>query len=93
MPRRREGDENNILRSFRELRGLTQQEASEIVGISRTLWSAWEGKNRPMSLAHLNRIRTALQLEDVHILSLLRWWEEACFEENLPNDQTIPVEI
>jgi transcriptional regulator with XRE-family HTH domain len=81
MPRKRENDTNNLLRSYRALRGKTQQEAAEAVGVSRTLWSAWEGRSRPMSLAHLNKIKEVLALESDQVSELVDWWGMSCFDE------------
>jgi transcriptional regulator with XRE-family HTH domain len=83
MPRKREGDNNNLLRSFRALRNKTQQEVADAVGVSRTLWSAWEGRTRPMSIAHLNKIKEVLELTGEQILELIEWWELSCFDESV----------
>ena len=79
MPKHRADDDENMLKHFRNYVGLTQEEAALKVGVSRTLWSAWEGRNRPMTVAQLNAVVTALGLDDEATLDLIRWWGDACF--------------
>ncbi len=86
MPRQRTGDDNNVLRAFRTLRNLTQEEAAKRMGVSRTLWSAWEGRSRPMTLAHLNKAQEILRLSEDQILEIIDWWGFSCFEE-LPSSE------
>lgn len=78
MPRVRPDDNNNVLREFREAVSLTQQKAADAVGVSRTTWSAWELRERPMSVAHLNRIKQVLKMDDSNTRVLREWWGDAC---------------
>ena len=78
MPRHRADDENNALRTFRVAAGFTQDSAAATVGVSRSTWSSWELKERPLGVAHLNRIRYAFKLTDEDTLSIIRWWGDAC---------------
>ena len=93
MPKKREDDKNNLLRSFRALRNLTQQESAKKTGISRTLWSAWEGKTRPINIAHLNQIQAVLDLSDDQVTALRKWWGDACFDEEEVLQEGNDVEI
>jgi transcriptional regulator with XRE-family HTH domain len=65
---------------FRELRkafGLTQHQASYHTGVPRSLWLAWERRERPISVDQLKRVREAFGLERPEIRWVLDWWKEA----------------
>lgn len=78
MPRHRADDDNNALRTFRLSSGFTQEEAAKALGVSRSTWSSWELKERPLGVAHLNRLQHALKLEDDQIALIRKWWGDAC---------------
>lgn len=78
MPRSRDNDDNNALRTFRVAAGHTQDSAADALGVSRSTWSSWELKERPMSVAHLNRIKLALKLTDEEAENIRKWWGDAC---------------
>lgn len=99
MPRKRENDEDNLLRNFRSLSDFTQEQAAEAVGVSRSLWSAWEGRARPMTVAQLNKIQVALNLQDDQINELRIWWgteemvvAESVLEAMPVSDEPLPPE-
>jgi transcriptional regulator with XRE-family HTH domain len=68
-----QGDHDNLLRSYRALRGKSQAEAARECGVSRTLWSAWEGKVRSMSIQQLKTIKRTLCLSDLQFSDLRAW--------------------
>ncbi len=74
MPRHRKNDENNVLRLLRSKAGLTQVKAAKAVGVARTTWSSWELRERPMSVAYLNRVHHELSLTDEETRILREWW-------------------
>lgn len=88
MPRKRENDDDNLLRNYRELKHFTQEQAADAVGVSRSLWSAWEGRARPMTVVQINQIQSALGLSDEQITELRLWWGmgEEGSENDLPAD-------
>ena len=68
---------DNALRVIRRRKGLTQQQAAKLVGMSRSLWSALECKQRPLTVALLNKIQVAFGLSDDELLYLRRWWADS----------------
>jgi transcriptional regulator with XRE-family HTH domain len=87
VPKHRPDDNENMLKHFRSLLGLTQEEAASKIGVSRTLWSAWESRNRPMTIAQLNAMQRALSLADEDIEDIRRWWGEHCL---VVADEVVP---
>jgi len=69
--------DKNAMRTLRRRRKLTQAAASKKVGISRSLWSALENKQRPLTVAQLNRIQVALRLSDDEVTYVRTWWGDA----------------
>lgn len=70
--------ESNELCELRaSLGGLTQRAIAEKVGISRSLWSALENRQRPLSVALLNRMQNRLDLPDTRIEKIRLWWGES----------------
>jgi transcriptional regulator with XRE-family HTH domain len=78
MPKQRPGDENNVLRSIRQKRNLTQKQAAERCNYSRNAWSAWELRVRPLTVAQLNRIELALSLTEKENKAIRKWWGDHC---------------
>lgn len=72
-------DENNALRDTRMGMGLTQAQIAKIIGISRSLWSALENKQRPLSVALLNRMQERLKLTEDQVKAIRLWWGESHF--------------
>jgi transcriptional regulator with XRE-family HTH domain len=70
-------DEFNALKRIRKMRGLSQAKAASKTGMSRSLWSALELKQRPMSVAILNKIQVALELSDNETKYIRTWWGDA----------------
>lgn len=62
------------LKELRRSRGLSQREAAERIGVSRTLWSALEMKNRPLQVTLLNCIQDRFDLSDEDTDRIRRWW-------------------
>jgi transcriptional regulator with XRE-family HTH domain len=91
MPRKRDNDDYNLLRNFRDLLGWTQEQAGEAVSVSRSLWSAWEGRARPMTVAQLNKIQAAMELSDDQTNEIRIWWgTEEVTEDMLPSEDPEP---
>lgn len=80
-------ESDNALRNARG--GLTQTAAAKLAGVSRSLWSFWECRKRPMSLAQLNRIAIALDLDDKVINGIRTWWG---FHDGEP-ETGLPVDL
>jgi len=57
-------DPKRPLRDLRRRMVMSQTQAAERVGVSRSLWGAWEAQRRRISLAHMQAIRRGFQLED-----------------------------
>ncbi len=76
MPRHRTGDDKNALRELRERAEMTQDAAAKAVGVSRSTWSFWELRERPISVTHLNEIQVALGLSDEQVTRLRMWWKD-----------------
>jgi transcriptional regulator with XRE-family HTH domain len=74
MPKRRAGDDNNALRDIRESKDLTQDQTATLVGVSRSTWSAWECRERPINISQLNRIQLALDIPDKDVDLIRKWW-------------------
>lgn len=77
MPKRQQNKKTRLdrLNALKAARGsLTQTAASRLTGVSRSLWSFWECKKRPMSLAQLNRVAVALDLDDREAEAIREWW-------------------
>lgn len=68
---------SNALIQIRKTRSLTQAQAAELAKMGRSLWSAFETKKRPLSVALLNRIQIGLNLSDEEVMYILRWWGDA----------------
>jgi transcriptional regulator with XRE-family HTH domain len=67
----------NELRAVRKRMKLTQAQIAERVEISRSLWSALENRQRPLTVALLNRMATRLELSDADVKSIREWWGES----------------
>jgi transcriptional regulator with XRE-family HTH domain len=76
MPKARDNSKNE-LKKLRDLFGLTQAQTAERLQISRSLWSALENQQRPLTVALLNRIATTFELSDEDINRIRVWWGEA----------------
>lgn len=74
MPRRRKNDQDNALRAIRETHKLSQADASQRVGVSRTMWSSWECRTRQLTLTQLGRIQETLKLSEDEVDSIRKWW-------------------
>ena len=70
-------DEDNALRDIRTVLGLTQAQIAERIRISRSLWSALENRQRPLTVALLNRMQDRLELTDEQVLVIRGWWGES----------------
>lgn len=70
-------DLSNALKQIRKRKGLSQAKAAKATGMSRSLWSALELKQRPMTVAVLNRIQVALELSDSETRYIRVWWADA----------------
>lgn len=79
MPHRdpTEETDKNAMRTLREKRKLTQAQAARKVDVSRSLWSALENKQRPLTVAFLNRMQVAFRLSDDEVTYLRTWWGDA----------------
>ncbi|MEV4471244.1 helix-turn-helix transcriptional regulator [Nonomuraea sp. NPDC049504] len=70
QPERQPGNGRPGLVRARERRGLTQEEAAELVGVSVTTWSRWERAEQSMRPAYRMRIARAWQ---VPVEEVERW--------------------
>jgi len=70
-------NDNNALHEVRKAMGLTQREIALKVGISRSLWSALENRQRPLTVALLNRMQDKLGLTDEQVEKIRLWWGES----------------
>lgn len=70
-------DLDNALRVIRVRKGYTQRTAAEMAGMSRSLWSALERKQRPLTVALLSKIQVAWDLTDEEALYVSRWWGDS----------------
>lgn len=77
----------NAMNTIRTRRGLTQAKAAALVGMSRSLWSALENKQRPLTVATLNRIELALECSEDEVLYLRRWWGDAHSNLEAPTEE------
>jgi len=67
-------DKNNKLRDARKARDLTQAQAAELVGISRSKWSFLECRERPLTVPLLNLIKERLELSNEEVDQIIEWW-------------------
>jgi len=71
--------QDSVLRNLRETFvhdgkvGISQQKAADLCDVSRQTWAAWEAKTRPINLEQLNDIVTALGLDEVKVIEVVRW--------------------
>lgn len=72
MPKRHP-DTPSVLRDVRKTRKLSQQQAADLIGVSRTLWAAWETQRRVISMGHLNQILKVFELDHAEIELLCNW--------------------
>lgn len=77
MPKPNSTEEPNALKELRERLGLTQAQIAARIQISRSLWSALENKQRPLTVALLNRMADVLVLDDEQINDIREWWGES----------------
>lgn len=77
MNRQPKEEDKNAMRTLREKRGLTQAQAAARVDVSRSLWSALENKQRPLTVAFLNRMQVAFRLSEDEVTYLRTWWGDA----------------
>jgi transcriptional regulator with XRE-family HTH domain len=54
----------SALAEYRKRKGMSQEEAAEAVGKSRSGWDAWEHLRRPVSAVDFGKIRKLLKLSD-----------------------------
>ncbi len=66
--------EKNALRDVRTARGLTQAQAAAKVGISRSQWSFLECRERPLTVAMLNLIKSQFELDPEEVDLICDWW-------------------
>ena len=72
------GDEKvNPFRALRRSFEINQTVAGRRAGVSRSLWAAWEYKNRPITAVQLGRLATGFALDKDDIYWILRWWWNA----------------
>jgi DNA-binding transcriptional regulator YiaG len=64
----------SAMRAIRSAFRLRQDEAARIVGVSRTLWSAWEQRSRPINVDQLLQVRRAFDLTDDELAWVVEWW-------------------
>lgn len=53
---------------------MSQTQAAQRVGVSRSLWGAWEARRRRISLEHIQRIRRQFHLEDAVFQQLVDYY-------------------
>lgn len=74
---RKNDKEPNALREIRQLFDMTQARIAKEVGISRSLWSALENRQRPLTVALLNKMKRVLGLTEENVKDILDWWGES----------------
>ncbi len=69
--------EANPFRAIREAFDLNQTKAASMVGVSRTLWLAWEGRHRPISVHQLKGVVVAFELTRDEVRWIVEWWGDS----------------
>ena len=67
----------NPFRALREAFELTQVLAADHVGVSRSLWLAWERKERPITALQLGQVAACFDLERKDVSWILKWWSDS----------------
>lgn len=67
----------NPFRAIRLAFGLTQVEAAQRSGVSRSLWLAWERKERPITVSQLGGVVSCFSLGRGEVDWIVRWWGDA----------------
>lgn len=69
--------DRNALKTIRDKLGYTQAQAAQRLKMSRSLWSAIENKERPLTVRLLNQIQVAFDLTDDEVNYIRTWWGDA----------------
>jgi transcriptional regulator with XRE-family HTH domain len=96
--------ESNPFRAVREAFELTQVQASQRVGVSRSLWLAWERKERPITAMQLGQVAACFSLGRREVQWVLDWWGDTrvaeltiaqlnALNERVGSELVDPVEI
>ena len=67
----------NPFRALRDAFNMTQAQASQRVGVSRSLWLAWERRERPITAMQLGQVVACFALDREEVRWILQWWGDA----------------
>ena len=69
--------ERNPFRAIRAAFDMTQAMASMRAGVSRSLWLAWERKERPITAMQLGQVVACFSLGRDEVRWILQWWGDS----------------
>lgn len=69
--------EGNPFRMIRKAFAFTQSDAAFRVGVSRSLWLAWEQKDRPITVLQLESVVRCFGLAREEVEWIVTWWGDS----------------
>lgn len=70
-------DGSNPFRAIRSAFAINQVKAASLSNVSRTLWAAWETRQRPISVHQLGDVVRAFSLGEAEVRWICEWWGDA----------------